>query len=161
MNKEYHYTLSRTDRIYLVSFVIILLGWELIKEFLPEEKNSFTYISPPSTHHGFQAKKDFTFSKNKYLKKYSASYHNRNEKKYSSYEEELEPSPPSFPLPIMTASIAELTSIGLSKKVAYNIQKFISSGGVITNDHDFLKIYGMDSLQFQNASPFITYGTFL
>ncbi|MBK9982202.1 MAG: helix-hairpin-helix domain-containing protein [Saprospiraceae bacterium] len=64
-----------------------------------------------------------------------------------------------FSLSVMTASFDELTSMGLSRKVAFNIQKFISAGGIITSDEDLLKIYGMDSLQLMNASPFIIYGT--
>ncbi|HZV72022.1 MAG TPA: helix-hairpin-helix domain-containing protein [Saprospiraceae bacterium] len=159
MNKEYHYTISRTDRICLITFVIVLLGWELIKEILPRGENSFTYISPPSEHHGYKAGKKFNYSNHDYPKKYFSSYSNTYEKKYSSYEEEQEPSPPSSPLSIMTATFGELTSMGLSKKVAYNIQKFINSGGIITNDHDLMKIYGMDSLQLDNASPYIIYGT--
>ncbi|MEO6130652.1 MAG: helix-hairpin-helix domain-containing protein [Saprospiraceae bacterium] len=174
MNKEYHYTISRTDRIYLIAFVSILLGWELIKEILPSGERSFSYISPPRVHNRYHDFKKNTYSKKSFSKKYSndkysinnppntftSSLNNENnfEKKYSSFEEEQELTPPSSPIPIMTASIEELTSMGISKKVSWHIQKFISAGGFITSDRDLLKIYGMDSLQLVNASPYIIYG---
>ena len=161
MNKVYHYTISRTDRIYLISFVVVLLGWELIKEFLPSGERLFTYISPPSEHKGFKEKKDFTYSPHYTKRKYNYSQPRNFEKQYSSYQEEQEQSPPFVPISIMTASIDELTSTGLSRKVAYNIQKFISAGGIIRNEKEFLKIYGMDSLQLNNASPYIIYGASL
>ncbi|MEP6794690.1 MAG: helix-hairpin-helix domain-containing protein [Saprospiraceae bacterium] len=159
MNKEYHFTITRTDRIYLVTFVILLLGWELIKEFLPSGDHAFTYISPPSAHHGFNNKTSTRYSSNNYSKNYSSHFPKRFENKYSSFEEELEQTPPASPLAIMTASFDQLISMGLSKKVAFNIQKFISAGGILTSDEDLLKIYGMDSLQLTTASPFIIYGT--
>ncbi len=159
MKKEYHYTISRTDRIYLISFVVILLGWELIKEFFPSGEKSFTYISPPSKHYGYKEKKNYRYSSDYASKKYSYTYKKNFQKRYSSYQEEQEQSPPSAPLSIMTASIDELTSMGLSRKVAYNIQKFISAGGIIGSDEDLLKIYGMDSLQLTSALPYIIYGT--
>ncbi len=159
MNKEYHYTITRTDRIYLISFVIILLGWELVKEIMPSGGRSFTYISPPSVHHGFNSNKSSFYSSHQYSNNYSSSFPKKFEKKYSSYEEEQEQAPPSSPLEIMTASFDQLTSMGLSRKVAYNIQKFISAGGIISGSEDLLKIYGMDSIQLTNASPFIIYGT--
>ncbi|MFZ1677500.1 MAG: helix-hairpin-helix domain-containing protein [Saprospiraceae bacterium] len=158
MNKEYHFTITRTDRIYLVSFVILLLGWELVKDFLPPGDRSFTYISPPSAHHGFNNKPSIHYSSNNYSKNYSSHFPKKFEKLYSSYEEEQEQTPPASPLSIMTASFDQLTSMGFSRKVAFNIQKFISAGGIITSDEDLLKIYGMDSLQLTNASPFIIYG---
>jgi len=159
MKKEYHYTISRTDRICLISFVVILLGWELIKGSFPSGEKSFTYISPPSEHSSFRNYKKNDYTANYYPKKYPYPQRKSYEKKYSSYSEEQEQSPPSSPLPIMKASIDELTSMGLSRKVAFNIQKFISAGGSIHSDEDLLKIYGMDSLQLTNALPYIIYGT--
>ena len=157
MKTEYHYTISRTDRICLVSFVVILLGWELIKEFLPAGEKSFTYITPPSAHKGYKEKKEYTYTPRTYPKKYKYSHSRNFERQYSSYQEELEQSPPASPLPIMTASIDELTSMGLSRKVAYNIQKFISAGGQITSDSVLMKIYGMDSVQLAKADDYIIY----
>lgn len=158
MKTDYHYTISRTDRFCLISFVLILLGWELLKEFLPPGEKSFTYISPPSDHTGYGEKKTFRYTSDAFSKKYTYSTKKKSEKRYSSYQEEQEQSPPSTPLSIMTASIDELTSMGLSRKVAYNIQKFITAGGIISNDEDLLEIYGMDSLQLIRAVPYIIYG---
>lgn len=38
MKKEYHLTITRKDRIYLVLFVTALLGWELIKPLIARPK---------------------------------------------------------------------------------------------------------------------------
>ncbi|MEP6645817.1 MAG: helix-hairpin-helix domain-containing protein [Saprospiraceae bacterium] len=159
MNKEYHYTITRTDRIYLIIFVLFLLGWELIKEILPPAERAFTYISPPSDHHGFKAKTNPGYSPNHYPKKFNPLNHNYDVKKYSTFEDEQESNPPPDPISIITASIQELTSMGITRKVAYHIQKFIAAGGNITSDQDLLKIYGMDSLQLKSAVPYIIYGT--
>src|SRR5690348_7793705 len=35
MKQEYHYTISRTDRLWLIVFVLFLLSWELVKYVLP------------------------------------------------------------------------------------------------------------------------------
>ena len=167
MKKDYHYTISRTDRICLIAFVIFLLSWELVKELLPSGEKSFTYIAPPSEQKRQKKQKKFNYSSN-YKSNQGSTFRPKNyanasikkfEKRYSSYQEEQEQSPPAAPLSIMTASIDEMTSMGLSRKVAYNIQKFISAGGAITSDRDLLKIYGMDSLQFTRAVPYIIYGT--
>ena len=159
MKTEYHYTISRTDRICLVTFVVILLGWELIKEFLPSGEKSFTYITPPSVHKGYKGKKEYKYAQRTYPKKNKYSHSRNTERQYSSYQEALEQTPPSSPLPIMTASIDDLTSMGLSRKVAYNIQKFISAGGKITSESVLMKIYGMDSVQLAKADDYIIYAT--
>lgn len=159
MNKEYHFTITRKDRIYLICFVVILLGWELVKDFMPSGDKEFTYISPPSSHHVPGKKNINHYSGNRHYKNYPVHVYSGDEKKYSSYEEEQEQSPPVISLSIMTATFDQLTSMGLSRKVAYNILKFISAGGTITNDEDLMHIYGMDSLQLVSASPYIIYGT--
>src|SRR4030095_6571298 len=157
MKKEYHYTISRTDRICLISFVTILLGWELVKEFFPSGEKSFIYTSPIPDEHEMKEKKVYTFSPGYASKKHAYSHSRNFEKQFSSYQEEQEPSLPPGPISIMTASIEELTSVGLSRKVAFNIQKFISAGGTITGEKDLLKIYGMDTLQLDKAKSFIIY----
>ena len=181
MKKEYHYTISRTDRIYLISFVMILLGWELIKLIIPSGEKSFTYVSPPSKHKGFKEKKEFTSSTKYHSNNYEGNspfqgaggkqesispFHGaegksefNNSKQYSSYQEEQEQSSPMAPLSIQTASLDELISMGLSRKVAFNIQKFVSNGGTITKAEDLMRMYGMDSLQLNNALPYIIFGT--
>lgn len=159
MKKEYHYTISRTDRICLISFVVILLGWELIKEFFPSGEKSFIYISPIPDQYERKEKKEYTYSPDYSSKKHAYSHSRNFEKQFSSYQEEQEQSVPSGPISIMSASIEELTSIGLSRKVAYNIQKFISAGGMITGEKDLLKIYGMDSMQLNKAKSLIIYAS--
>ena len=157
MKKEYHYTISRTDRICLISFVVILLGWELVKDFFPSGDKSFIYISPVPDQHDKKEKKEYTYSPNYSFKKHTYSHSRNFEKQFSSYQEEQEQSAPSGPISIMSASVEELTSIGLARKVAYNIQKFISAGGTITCEKDLLKIYGMDTMQLDKAKSFIIY----
>ena len=157
MKKEYHYTISRTDRICLVTFVMILLAWELVKGFFPGEKQSYEYAPRESEFdNGYRSgytnyqQRDFSkkYKSNSFSNKYAHKpYQNNNAKQ----------SPPPHPLPIMTASINELTSMGLSVKVAFNIQKFISAGGTLESPEDLMKIYGMDSLQLINASPYIVF----
>ena len=156
MKKTYHYTISRTDRICLVTFCIILLAWELVKLILPSVEKSFDYISKPRETY-------------KHTTEY-ASYEKKNyKKKYSSYpkyqwtKKEYEPKnrpplpPPSSPISIMNASYDELRSTGLSSKVASNIVKFISSGGIISDTARLMKIYGMDSVQLLNALPYLVF----
>src|SRR5688572_20504136 len=116
MKKEYHYTISRTDRIYLVSFVIFLLGWELVKGFFPGENETSLY-TPKET---FTASNDY--KKNNYSKKYT-NYKNAYKTNKSNFSKNNYSNftPPDKPVSIMSASINELTSIGFSVKVAFNI----------------------------------------
>ncbi len=157
MKKEYHYTISRTDRICLVSFVVILLAWELVKGLFPGGDNNYTYIpkeindqeNNPSWQKYNRAEYSETFPRhNKYSKKYPKWDYQKTYRKQP---------PPSQPLSIMTASTNELISMGLSVKVAFNIQKYISSGGILSKPEDLMKIYGMDSLQLMQATPHIIY----
>jgi competence ComEA-like helix-hairpin-helix protein len=64
-------------------------------------------------------------------------------------------SPPSQPIQIDSASVDELKSTGLSAKVSYNVYKYLRSGGMITHEGDLMRIYGMDSIQLQNAAPYL------
>lgn len=159
MRKEYHYTISRTDRICLVSFCICLLGWELIKLILPSDEKTFIYISEPreNTYPVYEKRE---YQNNNYSKNYhhySKNYYSK--KNYYTYNNEIKLEAPNAPIPIMTASVNELASTGLSLKVAYNIQKYVSSGGIVTGEKDLLKIYGMDSVQLIKASPYLIYAS--
>ena len=58
MKKEYHYTISRTDRIYLVAFVMALLMWELVKEFFPGQQESYTYVAKEKNENDSERVKD-------------------------------------------------------------------------------------------------------
>ncbi len=154
MKKTYHYTISRTDRICLVSFCVVLLSWELIKLVMPSAEKSFDYISKPREIY----KSDYTsYERKPYKKKYS-SYpkYQWNKKKYTPDNKNFLP-PPSSPISIMTATYDELRSTGLSSKVASNIVKFISSGGIISDTARLMKIYGMDSLQLITALPYLIF----
>jgi competence ComEA-like helix-hairpin-helix protein len=57
----------------------------------------------------------------------------------------------------MEASVQTLRAIGFSSKVSSNIQKYIASGGVIKNQQDIMRIYGMDSFQLKTTEPYIIY----
>lgn len=157
MRKEYHYTISRTDRICLVLFVVVLLAWELIKGLFPGGDKVYAYV-PGEAEYSKAYKPDYrnyqTGNDSKYYK--SKSYSNTYPKK-SYQKDHPKQTPPPYPLPIMTASISELTSMGLSAKVAFNIQKFIAAGGTLTRPEELMKIYGMDSIQLTKASPHIIY----
>ena len=154
MKKEYHYTISRTDRIYLVTFVVVLLAWELVKGFFPGGDGHYDFI--PKEKSNTTSKVNYT--KKKYKSNYKERTFQRRDK-YSNFKKKEFPvsPPPSQPLPVMTCSVNELISMGLSVKVAFNIQKYISSGGVISAPEDLMRIYGMDSIQLGKASPYIIY----
>ena len=155
MKKEYHYTISRTDRIYLVSFVVILLSWELVKGVFPGTEKPYSYIPEESNtqkdDHAFHNYDDNRYKSGK-SKKYKQQYDNKSE-----WDDPKKITPPSHPIIISKASIEELTSIGLSRKVAYNIQKYINSGGTISGPDQLLRIYGMDSVQLNKSAGHIIY----
>jgi competence ComEA-like helix-hairpin-helix protein len=144
----------------MITFVSILLSWELIKNVFPPVQKSFTYITPHSESDHYAPKKEWTHyprysSKKKFEKRNYPSY----QAKYSSYEDEQELVPPSSPVSISIASVDELVSMGIERKAAFHIKNFIKAGGVITSDEDLLKIYGMDSIQLVNAKPYLIYPT--
>ena len=96
--------------------------------------------------------------KNNYSKDYSRdNYPYKNDSYSSSKENYAKSSPPGQPVSIMTASINELTSMGFSAKVAFNIHKYISSGGILSSPSELMKIYGMDSSQLMKVTPYIIY----
>ena len=158
MKKEYHYTISRTDRIYLVTFCIALLSWELVKKAFPNDERSYTYISEP-----VEKKKNYSENENQY---YSSGY-KAKKKRYTNYrtqkhfdyveKENKKLSPPFEPMQLEEADIDVLLSMGFSKKVAFNIQKYVSSGGKIYSAEQLLKIYGMDSVQLHKVIPYIIF----
>lgn len=154
MKKEYHYTISRTDRIYLVTFVVVLLAWELVKGLFPGGDGYYDFI--PTKDH--QAVSKVNYTKKKYPNNYQERTYQRWDKKSNFKKKEFQAvPPPSQPLPIMTASGNELISMGFTAKVAFNIQKYVSSGGTISTPEDLMRIYGMDSTQLMKALPFIIY----
>ena len=61
MKKEYHYTISRTDRIYLVTFVVVLLAWELVKGLFPGGDGHYDFI--PTKDHQAVSKVNYTKKK--------------------------------------------------------------------------------------------------
>ncbi len=156
MKKTYHYTISRTDRICLVSFCLVLLSWELIKLAMPSTEKYFEYVSKPRETINY-SKDNTPYEKKPYRKKYT-SYpkYQWAKKEYMPRVENVLP-PPSLPVSIMKASYDQLRSTGLSSKVSSNIVKFISSGGVISDTARLMKIYGMDSIQLMAALPYLVF----
>ena len=153
MKKEYYLTISRKDRIYLVVFVCILLGWELIKLFIPfptidqdENSGSITVnLSQPDSN---------LFSKNEKQKT------GKDQKPGNEIEEETESTPvEKTPISIMSATVDQLVDIGFSRKVAFTIQKYINAGGQIKDEKSLKKIYGIDTVELQNILPLITFPT--
>ena len=151
MKQEYHYTISRSDRIWLIVFVLFLLSWELVKYALPtpdiaeNQNNTSGKIDSTSISEINEAKSNRTSNNNVYQE--NDTYTN------DSYEQE----PPITPFPIQKATFKDLKSAGLSTYVANNILKYISAGGVVKNENDLMKIYGMDSTQLIAASSFLIY----
>lgn len=151
MKQEYHYTISRSDRIWLIVFVMFLLSWELVKYALPtadileNQNNTSGKIDSTAISEINEAKSNRTSNNNVY--KENDTYTN------DSYEQD----PPITPFPIQKATFKDLKSAGLSTYVANNILKYISAGGVVKNENDLMKIYGMDSTQLIAVSSFLIY----
>ena len=153
MKHEYHFTISRTDRICLIVFVGVLLGWELIKYVLPPpvfqplgnlDNKTFADVIQPSD----STQKDRHYSPKQY------EYNQDSED--SQYQTSAADADLS-PVEIMHASWKELRAIGFSSKVASNIERYIAAGGVVRNEKDLLKIYGMDTTQWNAVAPFVLF----
>jgi competence protein ComEA len=152
MKKEYHLTISRKDRIYLVIFVSVLLGWELVKLVIPFPKPIQSELELPplpvsnSRDSGAMAS-------------HLSNQTGNNSKKQNDTEENSPEAQPIelSPIPIMTASVDQLVAIGFSKKVAHHIQKYISVGGQIRDEKSLKKIYGIDTNEIKNIIPLIIF----
>jgi competence ComEA-like helix-hairpin-helix protein len=156
MRKEYHFTLSRTDRICLVVFVVVLLAWELIKELMPQYNSTYEYIPGQKKTEYRKTYKEYDNRKN-YTREYARKkYYPGNKRSYQSHVEDI-PLTPDEPLDITSASISQLISIGFTRKVAYNIQKYLAAGGVIDEPGDLMKIYDMDSVQLMKATSYLIF----
>ncbi len=153
MKHEYHFTISRTDRICLIVFVGILLGWELIKYVLPPPVFQPLGNYDNKTFADAMKATDSTQQDRRYPPK---RYKYNQDNEYSQYQassQEVDLSP----VEIMHASWKELRAIGFSSKAASNIEKYIATGGVVRNEKDLLKIYGMDSAQWNAVSSLIIF----
>ncbi len=146
MKHEYHLTISRSDRIWLIVFVCFLLGWELIKPLWPEQtlprinSSAFEFTLEDSAsvvvkNDSFNATAESTERTGQYID-----------------EQTLKDT-----IDIMQASWSELRQIGLSSKVASNITKYIAAGGIIRDEQALSKIYGMDSIQLMDALPYLKF----
>ncbi len=151
MKQEYHYTISRSDRIWLIAFVLFLLAWELIKYALPSieiaENQNITAQTTDSTT-------ILQFNEN--TNNYSSHKKSQPENDALTYDS-IEQDKQITPFPIQEATYKDLKSAGLSTYVANNILKYISAGGKVKNANELMKIYGMDSSQLKSASSYIIY----
>lgn len=150
MKQEYHYTISRTDRIWLIVFVLFLLCWELVKYALPEAGAS-------EDEKFFFEKTDSLASDNLTQNRKTTSGHKASKTDDSYSNDPPEQDEAILPFPIQNATFNDLKSAGLSSKVANNILRYISAGGKVKNANDLMKIYGMDSSQLIKASPYLIY----
>ena len=146
MKKEYHLTITRKDRIYLVIFVTALLGWELVKLVLPSPN-----VKAEESMTNSIAQQDSTSIER------PASVNVEKNPQLSIQEDEERHSIPKTPISITTASVNELVAIGFSKKVAFNIQKYISVGGQIKDEKSLKRIYGIDTNSLSDILPFIIF----
>lgn len=151
MRHEYHYTLTRTDRIGLIVFVMVLLGWELIKYTLPSI--AIARIFPDTSWSHVENAIASAMDSIQTNEEYDAV------KKSNSHHDEMPDNKQtlSSPVAIMTASKDELRLAGFSFKTASNIQKYIGAGGVLRSEKDVLKIYGMDTTQWNRAKEWIRF----
>jgi competence protein ComEA len=146
MKKEYHLTITRKDRIYLVIFVTALLGWELVKLALP-----LPNVKAEESVTKSIAQQDSTTIER------SASANVEKNPQLSIPEDEERHSIPKTPISITTASVDQLVALGFSKKVAFNIQKYISVGGQIKDEKSLKRIYGIDTNSLSDILPFIIF----
>lgn len=146
MKKEYHLTITRKDRIYLVLFVTALLGWELIKLVLPSPN-----VKSADSMTNSIVQQDSTIIEK------PVSIHAEKNPQLNIPEDEEEQPIPKTPIPIMTASVDQLVTLGFSKKVAFNIQKYISVGGQIKDEKSLKKIYGIDTNTLSDILPYIIF----
>ena len=151
MKQEYHYTISRTDRIWLIAFVLFLLSWELVKYAMPEA------IENAIDQNNFEKSDSLLISDRQAGndKNTSAFETNQSDDKYTNDHRDQDET--ITPFPIQTATFNELKSAGLSSKVANNILRYLSAGGKVKNANDLMKIYGMDSSQLVVSSPYLIY----
>lgn len=152
MKQEYQYTLARTDRICLIAFVALLMGWELVKYLLPPASLSKENPDTPLT---FQdtVLTDTMESGSKQQLSVRPIGTNPNANTPESTTDDNAP----VPLDIMTASLDELRDIGFPYKIASNIRKYIDAGGTIQKEKDLMKMYGMDSALLKTVSPYILF----
>ncbi len=152
MKQEYQYTLARTDRICLIAFVALLMGWELIKYLLPpaflSRENPDTQRTIPDTALAGKIERvaEHQFSANPI-----ANNSITNNPEIASDENV------PVPLDLMTASLDELRDIGFPYKIASNIRKYIDAGGSIQKEKDLMKMYGMDSTLLETVRPYLVF----
>ena len=154
MKQEYQYTLARTDRICLIAFVTLLMGWELIKYLLPpaqvwKENPDLSLQNSDSLLAGAAD----TFSE----KQFSTRHLTTEPDEHTSGSHDENPS--IQPVEIMTASLEELRDIGFPYKVASNIRRYIEAGGSIQKEKDVLKIYGMDTAVWEIVRAYVLFPT--
>lgn len=153
MKKEYHLTIARTDRIWLIVFVSVLLAWELIKPWLPAKEPLLIDPSllPPLTADRDSSQTAFT------KKEPRSGYKKNNYNSGYTPREENQFNEPPVPIHLQDATWKELRAIGFSSKVASNIERYIGAGGIIKDEDQLMKIYGMDSIQWEAVSPYIIF----
>jgi competence ComEA-like helix-hairpin-helix protein len=153
MKYEYHFTISRTDRIWLIFLVGLLLAWELIKPLLPAPE--FELLEIP----GIVAS-DSTIQNDEEQHSYNRELKPRYKNKYgSSWTFQANPTYEnnSSPIRIMEATWQELMAVGFHPHVASNIERYLAAGGEIANQFQLMKIYGMDTAQWTKVSPYIIF----
>jgi competence protein ComEA len=148
MKKEYYLTITRKDRIYLVVFVMILLGWELVKMLIPFPKSVPVAAEEISSAHQIgndSSAVNSTFSEK--LKISNATDNNPAEDTTIALS----------PITIMTSSVDEMVSIGFTKKVAYTIRHYLDAGGQIRDEAGLRKIYGIDTSTLHDIIPYLIF----
>jgi competence protein ComEA len=153
MKHEYHFTISRTDRICLIVFVGVLLGWELIKYLLPPPAFQPAAYIENKTFADMMHPADSTHQERQYSSSRYAYNQEKEDTEFNASALDVDPNP----IEIMHASWQELRAIGFSSKVASNIEKYINAGGVVRNEKDLLKIYGMDTVQWNAVSSLVIF----
>jgi len=154
MKRDYPFTLARTDRIYLLAFVSLLLCWELIKYFIPHTPLSKVVVSDSPL---IVREKTGFYDIKKAFKKNTAPMATDQLSKNIPTASNANKVSITQPVNIMEASEAALQAAGFNPSVASNITRYLSAGGQIKNEEDVLKIYGMDIMQWERVAPNIIF----
>ncbi len=154
MKREYQFTLARTDRIYIIVLVVFLLSWELIKYAIPRsELNESLEINKAMS----MEKEDYFKDNIRNDKTTSKKGVTKKPRRFPSNEAEIRSSDIPVPVNIMEATPDELKSIGFDAYVAGNLKRYMEAGGVIKDEKDVLKIYGMDSAKWGSVAPYVLF----
>ena len=151
MKPMYSFSISRADRISMVVFIFFLLTWELVKLFMP--------IPMTQKHLSVDHASQLTLRAEEKLKPQQENKTMRERSIIPSgpKPDESQPPPAFMPVKIMEATTKELIAIGFEPYTARNISKYKDAGGILADKEAVLRIYGMDTVQWNKVADYILF----